>query len=42
MIKDIGMYYVPATQSEVIKPLQRTVEKLGMTFLIMNQLRGVR
>ena len=31
----------PGTQSEVIKPLQRTVENLGMTSLILNRLRGV-
>ena len=32
---------IPGTQSEVIKPLQRTVENLGMTSLILNRLRGV-
>ena len=32
---------IPGRQSEVIKPLQRTVENLGMTSLILNRLRGV-
>ena len=32
---------IPGTQREVIKQLQRTVENLGMTSLILNRLRGV-
>ena len=32
---------IPGTQSEVIKPLERTVENLSMTSLILNRLGGV-
>ena len=31
----------PGTQGEIIQPLERTVEYLGMTSFVLNQFRGL-
>ena len=41
MLKDFdNKYMLPGTQCEVIKPLERTVENLSITTLILNRLGG--